>query len=182
MTSTAPIDDVATRPSLQLISELEQTLYREARLLDQERLDEWMEMLAEDLFYYMPAVETRYRNDRTDTLGDVSRMAYYNDDLDMIFTRIERLRTGTAWSEDPRTRYQHLITNIEVALTENPDEYKVYSNFFAFRSRNERDEDKPLVGCREDLWRHQDGNYLLAKRILTPKWNILLSKNLNLFL
>ena len=182
MTSTAAINDVATRPSLALISELEQTLYREARLLDQERHDEWMAMLAEDLFYYMPGVQTRYRNDTTDTVNDLSRMAYYNDDLDMIFTRVERLKTGTAWSEDPPTRYQHLITNIEVELTDRPNEYRVYTNFFAFRSRNERDEDRPLVGSREDTWRHKDGDYLLVKRIITPKWNTLLSKNLNIFL
>ena len=35
--------------SPELISALEQTLYREARLLDQERYDEWVEMLAEDI-------------------------------------------------------------------------------------------------------------------------------------
>lgn len=185
MTATPALHDItAQRPSLQLISDLEQTLYREARLLDHERLAEWMQMLDEDLFYYMPGVETRYREDPTDAFNDHTRMAYYNDDLDSIFIRVERLNTGTAWSENPPTRYQHLITNIEVELTDNPNEHRVYSNFFAFRSRNERDEDRPLVGSREDIWRHHNNTntFLLAKRIITPKWNTLLSKNLNIFL
>ena len=45
MTSTTD-GPVSTRPSLELISEIEQTLYREARLLDREQHDEWMAMLA----------------------------------------------------------------------------------------------------------------------------------------
>lgn len=183
-TSPALRDITATRPSLELISALEQTLYREARLLDHELLAEWMQMLAEDLSYYMPNNESRYREDPVDTFNDRTRMAYYNDDLDSIFTRVERLNTGTAWSENPRTRYQHLITNIEVEFTDKPDEYKVYSNFLAFRSRNQTDEDRPLVGSREDIWRyhHNTNTYLLAQRTITPKWNTLLSKTLNVFL
>lgn len=180
MTSTIE-DRASQRPTLELIKELEQTLYREVRLLDQERHDEWMEMLAEDLHYHMPGVETRYRRDKTETLRDLSRMCYYNDDKSMIQLRVARLKTGTAWSEDPPTRYAHLITNIEVEPTERAGEYTVYSNFYAYRSRNERDEDI-LVGSREDTWRRDGDRFLLAKRFILPKWSVLLSKNLNVFL
>jgi ethylbenzene dioxygenase beta subunit len=181
MTSTIEVTRTVTRPSLEIIKQLEMTLYREVRLLDQERHDEWMTMLAEDLHYYMPGLETRYRADKTDTLNDLSRMAYYNDDIAMIQIRVARLYTGTAWSEDPPTRYAHLITNIEVELTDQPQEYRVYSNFYAYRNRNERDEDT-LVGRREDIWRDEGGQYRLARRTITPTWSLLLSKNLNIFL
>ncbi|HEY9413494.1 MAG TPA: 3-phenylpropionate/cinnamic acid dioxygenase subunit beta [Pseudonocardia sp.] len=180
MTSTIE-DRASRRPTLELIKELEQTLYREVRLLDQERHDEWMEMLAEDLHYHMPGIETRYRRDKTETLHDLSRMCYYNDDKSTIQLRVDRLKTGTAWSEDPPTRYAHLITNIEVEPTERPEEYRVYSNFYAYRSRNERDEDT-LVGSREDLWRREGDRFVLVKRFILPKWSVLLSKNLNVFL
>jgi ethylbenzene dioxygenase beta subunit len=182
MTSTIETTAQPTaQPSLEVSKELEQALYREARLLDLEKLDDWTEMLAEDLHYYMPGIETRYRADKTDMVSDLSRMAFYNDDISMIRTRVARLKTGTAWSEDPPTRYVHLITNIEVELTDQPDEYRVYSNFYAYRNRNERDEDV-LVGRREDIWRHEAGQYLLAKRTITPTWSLLPSKNLNIFL
>ena len=180
MTSTTTVA-TSLRPSLELIKELEQTLYREARLLDQERHDEWLAMLAQDVHYFMPGVETRYRKDKTDTLHDLTRMAYYNDDLATLTFRVARLQTGTAWSEDPATRYAHLITNIEVELTDVPDEYRVYSNFHSYRSRNEREEDN-LIGSREDIWRRDGDSYLLAKRYILPKWSLLLSKNLNVFL
>lgn len=172
---------VVARPSLELISEIEQTLYREARLLDSERYREWVHMLAEDLHYHMPGTETRYRRDSTEQVRDLRRMAFYNDSLEDLKKRLARLETGTAWSEDPATRYTHLITNIEVELTDSPDEYRVYSNFYAYRNRNERDQDA-LIGNREDVWRRTVGGLKLARRLIVLKQNVLLSKSLNIYL
>ena len=41
--------------------------------------------------------------------------------------RILRTETGTCWSEDPATRAAHVVTNIEVEITGDSNEYKVYS-------------------------------------------------------
>ena len=167
-------------PSPELMCEIQQVLYREARLLDAERYDEWVTMLTEDLHYHMPGIETRYRRDKTDQMGDLKRMAYYNDSLDDLNKRLRRLKTGTAWSEDPATRYVHLIGNVEVEYTANPQEYKVYSTFVAYRCRNERDQDT-LYGNREDIWRRTPAGLKLAKRLIVLKQNVLLSKNLNIY-
>lgn len=169
------------RPSLELISEIEQTLYREARLLDNERYGDWVQILAEDLHYHMPGIETRYRRDPTEQVRDLRRMAFYNDSLSDLKKRLARLETGTAWSEDPATRYTHLITNIEVELMDSPHEYRVYSNFYAYRNRNERDQDS-LIGNREDVWRRTAGGLKLARRLIILKQSVLLSKNLNIYL
>ncbi len=160
---------------------IEQTLYREARLLDQERYAEWAAMLADDLHYHMPGIENRYRRDTTDQIGDLTRMAYYNDTLDDIRLRLRRLETGTAWSEDPATRYCHMISNIEVEATGASDEYRVYSNFCAYRIRNEA-EQNTLYGHRDDIWRETPGGFMLVKRLIILKQNVLLSKNLNIYL
>lgn len=160
---------------------LEQTIYREARLLDQEHYEEWLAMLADDIHYFMPSIETRYRSDQTDQVNNLTRMAYYNDGIEDLKKRLRRLSTGTAWSEDPPTRYCHLITNIEVEETGKPDEYRVYSNFCAYRNRNERDQDT-LYGHRQDIWRGTPGKFRLAKRTIILKMNVLLSKNLNVYL
>ena len=167
--------------NLELIKTIEQTLYREARLLDQERYKEWVGMLTDDIHYHMPGIETRYRRDKTDQVHDLTRMAFYNDNLEDLKKRLRRLETGTAWSEDPATRYTHLITNIEVVPTEKEDEVLVYSNFLAYRNRNEKDQDT-LVGNREDIWRKTADGYKLAKRMIILKQNVLLSKNLNVYL
>lgn len=168
-------------PSPELMCEIQQVLYREARLLDAENYDEWVTLLTEDLHYHMPGIETRYRRDKTDQVGDLKRMAYYNDSLDDLNKRLRRLKTGTAWSEDPATRYVHLIGNVEVEYTANPQEYKVYSTFLAYRCRNERDQDT-LYGNREDIWRRTPEGLKLAKRLIVLKQNVLLSKNLNIYL
>ncbi len=164
-----------------LIKTIEQTLYREARLLDQERYKEWVALLADDVHYHMPGIETRYRRDKTEQVHDLTRMAYYNDNLEDLKKRLRRLETGTAWSEDPATRYTHLITNIEVVPTEKEDEHLVYSNFLAYRNRNERDQDT-LIGNREDVWRRTADGFKLVKRLIILKQNVLLSKNLNVYL
>lgn len=167
--------------NLELIKIIEQTLYREARLLDQERYKEWVGMLTEDIHYHMPGIETRYRRDKTEQVHDLTRMAFYNDNLEDLKKRLRRLETGTAWSEDPATRYTHMITNIEVVPTEKEDEVLVYSNFLAYRNRNEKDQDT-LIGNREDIWRKTAEGYKLAKRMIILKQNVLLSKNLNVYL
>ena len=168
-------------PSVELLSEIQQTLYREARLLDAEAYDEWVTMLTDDLHYHMPGIETRYRRDKTDQVSDLKRMAYYNDSLDDLNKRLRRLKTGTAWSEDPATRYVHLIGNVEVEHTLKPHEYRVYSTFLAYRCRNARDQDT-LYGNREDIWRRTSHGLQLARRLIVLKQNVLLSKNLNIYL
>lgn len=183
MTQTATLE----RPlsgrvaSMELTHALTQALYREARLLDDEDYAGWVKMLADDLHYHMPGIETRYRRDTTNQISDLTRMAYYNDNLDEIKKRLSRLETGTAWSEDPATRYTHIITNVEVEHTETEGEYRVFSNFYAYRNRNERDEDS-LVGNRIDTWRDVGGAYQLVRRRIILKHNVMLSKNMNIYL
>ena len=138
-------------------------------------------MLADDPHYHMPGVETRYRKDPTEQVSDITRMAFYNNSKEELLKRLKRLETGTAWSEDPATRYTHLITNVEMELTPFGNEYKVYSNFLAYRNRNERNQDT-LIGNRQDLWRQEGGAFKLVKRLILLKQNVLLNKNLNIYL
>jgi hypothetical protein len=43
-----------------LVREVEQFLYREARWLDERRFHEWLELLTEDIRYWMPVRTSRY--------------------------------------------------------------------------------------------------------------------------
>lgn len=181
MSQFAPELTSSSAPAADLIIEIQQTLYREARLLDTEHFDEWVEMLAADLHYFMPNMETRYRSEKTNIIEDRKRAAYYNDNRDDIIKRLARLKTGTAWSEDPPTRYTHLIGNVEVEYTETPNEYCVYSAFLLCRGRNESDEEIQ-IGKRKDIWRRTPAGLKLARRTIYLNQNTLMSKNLNAFL
>lgn len=167
-------------PSIELIHEVEQFLYREARLLDAENYEQWLAMLSDDIHYWMPSIQNRYRRDKTQAYGEKS-VALYDEDMKSLRLRIRRFNTGVAWPEDPPTRHCHVITNIEVELTGNPDEYRVYSAFVNHRSRTEQDEDW-MMGRREDLLCRVDGVLKLARRKIITTQSTILAKNLGAFL
>ncbi len=70
--------------------------------------------------------------------------------------------------------------NIEVEPGEVPAEITVYSNFMVYRSRSETEEDF-YVGARQDLLRHVDGTWKIARRRLVLDQNVLLAKNVSIF-
>jgi len=165
--------------SLELINEVQQFLYREARINDNEQFREWLTMLTDDVHYWMPYRYQRYRkNEKEPTIYDQS---YYCDTMQDLEKRVVRTETGTCWSEDPATRAAHVITNIEVELTDNPDEFKVYSLTTVHRNMNE-DEEHTMVGHRTDLLRRVDGQLKLAKRKIILDQNIFMNKSLNVYL
>ncbi len=92
---------------------VEQFLYREARLLDNERWDDWLALMAEDIHYWMPTMENRRRADKNGTYA-VDRGALYNDNLLDLTRRVTRFKQPTAWAEDPATRHAHVVAGIEV--------------------------------------------------------------------
>lgn len=180
MTTPAP----APTPALvdrDLAFEIEQFLYREARLLDAERYDEWLALMTPDIYYWMPGIQARYRADPGDAISP-TRMAFYADDLDYLAKRISRAKQVTAWAEDPPTRHFHLIGNVEVEATDKPNEWVVHSLIYNIRHRNEDDE-QHLSARREDLIRRcDDGMLRLARRTIKTQQTVLLAKNLNTFL
>jgi len=166
--------------SIELINEIQQFLYREARLLDDEQLYEWLELLTEDIHYWMPGVQARYRKD--DARFSSDRMAFFDDDLEYLKIRVARAKQPTAWAEDPPTRHFHMVSNIEVEPTDNPSEWTVHSLILNNRHRNEDDE-MELKARRVDLIRRtEDGCLKLARRKVILLQTVLQAKNINTFL
>ena len=145
---------------------------------DEQRYREWLALLSDDIHYWMPARPQRYRRDeRAPRMTDA---AYFNDGKADLERRVARLETGTCWTEDPATRTAHLVSNVEVYLTDRHDEYVVHSLQQVYRNMNE-DEEHSLFCHREDLLRRVDGELQVARRLLVIDQNILLSKSLNIF-
>jgi 3-phenylpropionate/cinnamic acid dioxygenase small subunit len=175
-----------------VIREVEQFLYREARLLDERRLDEWLALLTDDIRYWMAARNNRYPR-RSKAIAILDPARYVEDDMarddelaildetkQTLAGRVARLDTGMAWAEDPPSRTRHLITNIELAPGSAGSEVQVYSNFIVYRSRGETEQDF-YVGARCDLLRRADGEWKLAARKVTLDQNVLLAKNVSIF-
>ncbi len=96
--------------------EIEQFLYREARLLDERRFHEWLDLLTDDVFYWMPVRETNQQRPEGFYQEGELAVSYMNDNKDFLTARIKRLDTGQAHAETPPSRTRHLITNVEIEL------------------------------------------------------------------
>ena len=172
--------------------EIEQFLYREARLLDERRFDDWLALLTDDVRYWMAGRSNRYpRHSKAIAILDAARyveddrpgddeLAILDEDKHSLTGRVRRLDTGMAWAEDPPSRTRHLITNVELERGPVASELRVYSNFIAYRSRGETEQDF-YVGARSDLLRRLGGAWRIAERKVTLDQNVLLAKNVSIF-
>ncbi|MEC9341878.1 MAG: 3-phenylpropionate/cinnamic acid dioxygenase subunit beta [Pseudomonadota bacterium] len=160
--------------------EIERFLVREARLLDQERLHEWLELLTPDIRYLLPVNEIRYRDD-TAPIGTATGTHIFDEDYRQLEMRVNRMDTKLVWFEDPKNIARRLITNIDAEWTDVPGEADVYSTFLVYRNRRQRDETW-LVGAREDRLRLTDTGWRLARRNILLDQRVVLDKNLHLMM
>jgi ethylbenzene dioxygenase beta subunit len=170
----------ARQASLQLVHDVQQLLYKDARLLDEQRYDDWFELMTEDFTYWVPVPQSRYRRDRKGVY-EPGRMAHFDDSLAELKLRASRWKETTAWSEDPPTRHVHYVTNIEIERADAAGEWLVRSVVISLRNRNE-DEENWLGGRREDLVRETPVGLKLARRKVFVTQSTLLAKNFNTFL
>jgi 3-phenylpropionate/cinnamic acid dioxygenase small subunit len=176
----------------ELIREVEQFLYREARLLDERRFHEWLELFTDDVRYWMPVRTSRYpKSSKAIAILDPARyeeqelskedeVAILDETKDTLARRIARLDTGMAWAEDPPSRTRHIITNIEVEPGEAESELKVYSNFIVYRNRSETEQDF-YIGGRQDVLQKVEGAWKIARRKIILDQSVLLAKNVSIF-
>ena len=176
----------------QMIREIEQFLYREARMLDERQFHQWLDLFTDDARYWMPMKSNRYpASSKAISIldgaryeeGELSRegeLAVFDETKESLSQRIARLDTGMAWAEDPPSRTRHCVCNIEVHPGDTDSEVKVYSNFIMYRTRGETEQDF-YVGSREDILRKVEGAWKIAHRRIVLDQNVLLAKNVSNF-
>ena len=109
------IIDLTLRTSCQILLE------QESRLLDQNRLDDWLTLYIPECVYWVPA---------TAPSGDPrTEIAVCFDDRRRLEDRIYRLKNDFAWSQQPRSRTTRLITNVTAFSTTVAHFLMVYANF-----------------------------------------------------
>jgi len=182
---TARVDEAAAltaAPAMQqaLWLELMQFYIREAWLLDERRLNQWLQLFTDDVLYFMPRRKNVPRRQAHRELTPQGDLAILEEDKRYLEMRVARLDTGMAWAEDPPSRTRHLIGNLEAAPLEN-GEARAKTAFLVYRSHLETDH-QLLSGCREDLLRKVNGAWKVAKRTIVLDANVLLDKNLSVFL
>lgn len=99
---------MSVKPS---IVEVKAFLYREARLLDDERWDDWLACYAPSASFWMPAWDD---NDSLteDPQSEIS-LIYYPD-RQGLEDRVFRIKTERSSATMPDTRTSHNVSNVEV--------------------------------------------------------------------
>lgn len=105
-------------------------VYDEARLLDGRRYDDWLALFSEDGFYWMPLTPGQ-----TDPLLQVSLM--YEDKL-LLQVRVERLKGGRTFSQQPASRCHHLLQQPTVERRDDvAGQYTVRTAFHYIETRQD---------------------------------------------
>ncbi|MDJ0948565.1 MAG: aromatic-ring-hydroxylating dioxygenase subunit beta [Alphaproteobacteria bacterium] len=136
---------------------VEQLLFRQAEILDDRAWDDWLALWTEDGAYWMPASPEQTSADGLPNI--------FFEDLYLMRTRIRRLDHPRAWSQSPRNRTSHVVSNV-IIEHEDPGtgDILVRSKFFVAEYR--LDAMRYFAGkYRHDLCNTDDGYRIRLQRV-----------------
>jgi 3-phenylpropionate/cinnamic acid dioxygenase small subunit len=107
---------------------VERFLYHEARLLDEQRLEEWLALFTADATYWLP-LEQGQRD-------PVQTSSIIYDDRTLLELRVKQARHPRAHARLPLARTVHQVGNVTVK--EEKDELTVNSNLVLVEFRAEK--------------------------------------------
>jgi 3-phenylpropionate/cinnamic acid dioxygenase small subunit len=169
-----------------LKQEVEDFLYREADLLDERRFREWLDLLAEDLVYFMPIrrnVKFGQHAERENTRQGEG-ISWFDEDKWTLTKRVEQILTGVHFAEEPLSRVTHMVSNVQLLeatpSAEAAREVVTRCRFLLYQNRVEY-ETYMFVGRRTDRLRRVGDDWQLAKREIILEQNVLQAKNLSTF-
>jgi dibenzofuran dioxygenase beta subunit len=146
--------------SSELLKQVETFLYAEARLLEDNRFDEWLASFSEDARYWMPVRQNVDRSANDESILDT--FALFDDDKQSLELRVLRVQTGEAHAEVPPSVTQRFITNI-MAQPAAENSFNVYSNFMVYQERRGL-HGITFYGRREDVLYRDDGTFKIQRR------------------
>jgi 3-phenylpropionate/cinnamic acid dioxygenase small subunit len=133
----------------------EDFLYHEARLLDTQRYEEWLQLFTEDATYWVPLEQGQKDPHETSSI--------IHDDRTLLELRVKQIRHPRAHARQPLARTVHQVGNVAV-VNETAAELRVASTLTVVEFRNEK---QRLYGALvEHRLRRKDDTFQIAhKRI-----------------
>ena len=107
----------------------EQFLFHEARLLDTQRYEEWLELFTEDATYWVPLEQGQKDPYETSSI--------IHDDRTLLELRVKQMRHPRAHARQPLARTVHQVGNV-VRLGEANGELQIGSSLTVVEFRNEK--------------------------------------------
>jgi len=140
---------------LELLAEVSQFLYYEARLADEHRMDDWEALWADDAIYWVPA--------NGENSDPETQMSILHDNRSRIALRVKQLKHSKRHTQNPRSRLRRLISNIEIV--EVAQDIRVEANMLVFESNMRGD---TVWGARNEytLRRSDDGFSMVRKKVV----------------
>ena len=149
---------MTTGLDVDLLKEVEQFIYREARLADELDYDEWEALWTDDAIYWVPA--------NGDDIDPTTQMSVLFDNRSRIATRIKQLQTGKRHSQNPPSRLRRLVSNVELLEpSESSEDIHTGANFIVYESR-ERGVTLWAGRAEYRLRRTDDGLRMAYKKVL----------------
>src|SRR6202047_5632324 len=112
-------------------AQLADFLAHEARLRDERRFGEWMQLFADDGTYWVPSVPEQQ--------SPFDQASLFYDDRALMRTRVERLEHPRIHVQTPPSRTVHLIGNVHIDKTDaDAGEYAVSSSVIMVEYRDDQ--------------------------------------------
>jgi 3-phenylpropionate/cinnamic acid dioxygenase small subunit len=173
-------DRDAALDALLLRDEIERFFSAEAELLDERRFEEWLDLLHEDLRYWMPiARNVRFDQPALEYTREHHEANWFDEGKDTLRKRVQQILGGDHWAEEPRSRTTHMVANIRVNSVDGAD-VTAKSRFIVCAYRLEHDVDL-FIGKRVDVLRREGAGLKVLKRTIYLDQSVLLSRNLTTF-
>jgi benzoate/toluate 1,2-dioxygenase subunit beta len=149
MTALPPVD-------VDLLRDVEQWVFREARLADEGDYDAWEALWTDDGVYWIPA--------NGDDIDPATPMSIVYDNRSRIALRVRQLQHDKRHAQNPRSRLRRLIGNVEILAGPSDvaagGDVLVGANFIVYESR---DRGTTIWGGRTEYrLRRVDGQWRMA--------------------
>ena len=136
----------------QVLEEVTQFIYREARFQDEHAYDDWEALWTDDGVYWVPA--------NGDDIDPEQEMSIIYDNRSRIALRIRQFHTGKRLSQTPQSRLRRVVSNIEI-LSDDGTTIEAASNAMVFESQTRGD---VIWASRNAYSLRRDGEHLRMAR------------------
>jgi 3-phenylpropionate/cinnamic acid dioxygenase small subunit len=164
----------------ELILQVNQFYYREARMLDDRCYQQWLALCSEKIEYTVPARHVaQLDNAKRETEAFLNREQEFSNSLQPdgmepplrdekylhLMIRVMRSLKMVAWTENPPARTRRHVGNIEI-LEYNEDTLAVCTNTLMYYSRHEHNNHVYSYQRKDVLEKHPNDFRLLTREVL----------------
>jgi 3-phenylpropionate/cinnamic acid dioxygenase small subunit len=174
--------------SLEEHHRISQFYFREARLLDERKFQQWLSLLTDDIVYVIPARHTPFLDPakrETEALlnleqetSDGLEPPFRDDNKLTLSIRVMRSFKMSSWTDNPPARTRRFVSNIEAV--QDGDSVDVYSNLLLYFSRYGQD-NHTYTARRYDHLRRVENGFQIARREVLLDWNVITGPSVGLF-